>query len=78
MAQLNLLQMSESGARAPFGHFGAHMTLEDISNTPLKLEFIAENYENYIMIALEGQKFVRIGPDYQQETRENAQDILFL
>jgi hypothetical protein len=54
MAQLNVLQMSESGARAPFGHFGAHTTLQDISNTPLKLDFIAENYENYIMIALEG------------------------
>jgi len=56
--------MAESGARLPFGHHGAPQSLQEISNSPMKLDYIVEDFMNFIMIALEGQKFIKLKPDY--------------
>lgn len=50
----------------------------EISNNPVVFDYVAAEFRNYIMIALEGQRFVRLEKNYKEDIRENAENILYL
>lgn len=61
-------QMSSSHAQS----------LSEISNSPLILDYVAPEYKNYIMLALEGQRFVKLEKNYKEDKNECSDCILFL
>ncbi len=39
---------------------------------------ISAKFTNYIMLALEGQRFVKLEPSFKDKPREEAENILYL
>jgi hypothetical protein len=39
---------------------------------------ISAKFINYIMLALEGQRFVKLEPQFKEKPREEAENILFI
>ncbi|CDW79233.1 poly-specific ribonuclease parn-like domain-containing protein 1-like [Stylonychia lemnae] len=84
--QLTLLQMQDNGGNNTFSKvstFSKHYTyipsaqsIQEIANSQVVLESAYE-FKNYIMIALEGQKYVKLEKNLKEDFKE-FQNVLFI